>query len=47
MRHVEVLLDRLSGFAASQKTVDLGAAFTAFVRDAVNEYVSLESTKMI
>lgn len=39
MRHVQALFDRLSGFAASQKTVDLGAAFTAFVRDVVNEYI--------
>ncbi|KAI6086929.1 cytochrome P450 [Hypoxylon rubiginosum] len=39
MRHVHTLFDRLSGFAASQKTVDLGAAFTAFVRDVVNEYI--------
>lgn len=39
MRHVEALFDRFSGFAASQKTVDLGAAFTAFVRDVVNEYI--------
>lgn len=39
MRHVQALFDRLSGFAASQKTVDLGAAFTAFVRDVTNEYI--------
>ncbi|KAI0475699.1 cytochrome P450 [Xylariaceae sp. FL0804] len=39
MRHVQRLSDRLSGFAASQKTVDVGAAFTAFVRDVVNEYI--------
>ncbi|KAI1379801.1 cytochrome P450 [Hypoxylon crocopeplum] len=39
MRHVEALFDRLSGFAASRKTVDLGAAFTAFVRDVINEYI--------
>ncbi|KAI1101930.1 cytochrome P450 [Jackrogersella minutella] len=39
MRHVQALFDRLSGFAASQKTVDLGAAFTAFMRDVVNEYM--------
>lgn len=39
MRHVQALFGRLSGFAASQKSVDLGAAFTAFVRDVVNEYM--------
>ncbi|KAI1850422.1 hypothetical protein JX266_004280 [Neoarthrinium moseri] len=39
MRHVQALFDRLSSFAASKKTVDLGAAFTAFVRDVVNEYI--------
>lgn len=39
MAHVEALLDRLSGFAISGKTVDLGAALTAFVRDVVNEYI--------
>lgn len=39
MRHVEALSDRLLGFAASQKTVDLGAAFSAFVRDVINEYL--------
>ncbi|KAI1205170.1 cytochrome P450 [Annulohypoxylon truncatum] len=39
MRHVQALFHRLSGFAASQKTVDLGAAFTAFVRDVSNEYI--------
>ncbi|KAF3059810.1 Trichodiene oxygenase [Daldinia childiae] len=39
MRHVQALFNRLSGFAASRKTVDLGAAFTAFVRDVVNEYI--------
>ncbi|KAK7753186.1 hypothetical protein SLS62_004919 [Diatrype stigma] len=39
MRHVQALFDRLSGFAASRKTVDLGAAFTAFVRDVTNEYI--------
>ncbi|KAI0023441.1 cytochrome P450 [Xylariomycetidae sp. FL0641] len=39
MRHVQTLFSRLSGFAASQTTVDLGAAFTAFVRDVVNEYI--------
>jgi hypothetical protein len=38
-RHVQVLFDRLSGFAASQRTVDLGAAVTAFVRDVTNEYM--------
>ncbi|PSR79353.1 trichodiene oxygenase [Coniella lustricola] len=39
MGHVQVLSDRLSGFARSQQTVDLGAAFTAFVRDVVNNYI--------
>ncbi|GAP82404.1 putative cytochrome P450 [Rosellinia necatrix] len=39
MRHVQVLHDRLSGFADSSKTMDLGAAATAFVRDVVNEYI--------
>lgn len=39
MRHVETLFGRLSGASASQKTIDLGAAFTAFVRDVVNEYM--------
>ncbi|OTA99611.1 hypothetical protein M426DRAFT_76271 [Hypoxylon sp. CI-4A] len=39
MRHVQALFERLSGFATSQKTVDLCAAFTAFVRDVVNEYI--------
>jgi hypothetical protein len=39
MRYVQALFDRLSGFAASQKTTDLGAAVTAFVRDVVNEYI--------
>lgn len=39
MRHVQTLFDRLSGFATSRKTVDLGAAFTAFVRDVVNKYI--------
>ncbi|KAI1803415.1 cytochrome P450 [Daldinia bambusicola] len=39
MRHVQAIFNRLSGFAASQKTVDVGAAFTAFVRDVVNEYI--------
>ncbi|KAL1857565.1 hypothetical protein Daus18300_010324 [Diaporthe australafricana] len=39
MRHVQALFDRLSGFAASQKTVDLGAASSAFVRDVINEYI--------
>ncbi|KAI1089144.1 cytochrome P450 [Rostrohypoxylon terebratum] len=39
MRHIQTLFERLSGFAASQKTFDAGAAFTAFVRDVVNEYI--------
>ncbi|KAI0424729.1 cytochrome P450 [Xylaria sp. FL1042] len=39
MRHVQALFGRLSRFAESQKTVDLGAAFTAFVRDVTNEYI--------
>ncbi|KAH8763249.1 cytochrome P450 [Diaporthe sp. PMI_573] len=39
MRHVQALFERLSGFAASRKTVDLGAAVTAFVRDVINEYM--------
>ncbi|ROW17019.1 hypothetical protein VPNG_01431 [Cytospora leucostoma] len=39
MNHVQALFDRLSSFATSRKTVDLGAAFTAFVRDMVNEYI--------
>lgn len=39
MRHVETLFGRLSSSAASQKTIDVGAAFTAFVRDVVNEYI--------
>ncbi|KAI9166335.1 Trichodiene oxygenase [Paramyrothecium foliicola] len=38
-KHVQRLMDRLALFAESQKTVDLGAAFTAFVRDVVNEYL--------
>ena len=33
MRHIHKLCDRLAGFAASQKTVDVGTAFTAVVRD--------------
>lgn len=39
MGHVQALSDRLSGFATSRETLDLGAAFTAFVRDVVNEYI--------
>lgn len=39
MRHVQALVDRLSGFAASRKTIDIGAAFSAFVRDVINEYI--------
>ncbi len=39
MRHVQALFGRLSRFAESQKTVDLVAAFTAFVRDVTNEYI--------
>lgn len=39
MGHVQSLFDRLSSFAASQETFDLGAAFTAFVRDVTNEYI--------
>ncbi|KAI3340416.1 cytochrome P450 [Ustulina deusta] len=35
----KALFGRLSRFAESQKTVDLGAAFTAFVRDVTNEYI--------
>ncbi|KAK2595091.1 hypothetical protein QQS21_007176 [Conoideocrella luteorostrata] len=38
-KHVDRLFNRLGGFAASKQTVDLGAAFTAFVRDVVNEYI--------
>lgn len=39
MKHAETLFGRLSGAAASQNPIDLGAAFTAFVRDVVNEYI--------
>ncbi|KAI1129791.1 cytochrome P450 [Nemania abortiva] len=39
MGHVQALFNRLSGFSESQETVDLGAAFTAFVRDVTNEYM--------
>lgn len=39
MGHVRSLFDRLSGFAESQETFDLGAAFTAFVRDVTNDYI--------
>lgn len=39
MRHVQALFDRLSGFAASGKTIDIGAAFSSFVRDVINEYI--------
>ncbi|KAI0095562.1 cytochrome P450 [Nemania sp. FL0031] len=39
MRHVQAALGRLSRFAELEKTVDLGAAFTAFVRDVTNEYI--------
>jgi cytochrome P450 len=39
MKHVNRLFDRLGGFATSKDSVDLGAAFTAFVRDVVNEYM--------
>lgn len=39
VRHAEVLFGRLSRFSGSRETVDLGAAFTAFVRDVINEYL--------
>jgi cytochrome P450 len=39
VRHVNKLFARLSGFAASKESVDLGAALTAFVRDVVDEYI--------
>lgn len=39
VRRVQALFDRLSGFAASQETVDLGAAISAYVRDVINEYI--------
>lgn len=39
IKRVQALSDRLSLLAASQETVDLGAAFTAYVRDVTNEYI--------
>lgn len=38
-RRVQALFDRLSGFAASGETVDLGAAISAYVRDVINEFL--------
>jgi cytochrome P450 len=37
-RRVQALFDRLSGFAASRETVDLGAAISAYVRDVTLGY---------
>lgn len=39
VRRIQALFNRLSGFAASQDTVDLGAAISAYVRDVINEYI--------
>ena len=39
MSHVHRLFDRLALFVPSHETFDLGAAFGAFVRDVINNYI--------
>ncbi|KAI1761930.1 cytochrome P450 [Hypoxylon sp. FL1150] len=43
LEHLEKLCNRLTAFATSQQTVNLGAAITAFSRDVANDFVLRKS----